>query len=89
MLHEAHPGISGPAFLVIIANNVFIVGVWMFRQVTLDQIPSLIGCEPALRQGIWLKSKYTKTLGELQAHSGDPISCRTSFHFIAQKQLVN
>ena len=46
MLHEAHAGISGPAFLVIIANDVFIVGVRVLCQVTLDQVPSLICCEP-------------------------------------------
>lgn len=46
MLHEAHAGVSGPAFLVIIANDVFIVGVRVLCQVTLDQVPSLICCEP-------------------------------------------
>lgn len=46
MLHEAHAGISGPALLVIIANDVFIVGVRVLCQVTLDQVPSFICCEP-------------------------------------------
>lgn len=46
MLHEAHAGIPGPALLVIIANDVFIVGVRVLCQVTLDQVPSLICCEP-------------------------------------------
>lgn len=46
MLHQSHAGIAGPALLVVITHNVLIVGVWMLRQVPLNQIPGLIGREP-------------------------------------------
>lgn len=58
MLHEAHAGVSGPALLVIVANDVFVVGVRVLCQVTLDQVPSLICCEPT-EQGEWLRPKDT------------------------------
>ena len=46
MLHEAHAGVSGPALLIIVANDIFVIGVRVLCQVTLDQVPSLICCEP-------------------------------------------
>lgn len=42
MLHQSHPGVSGPALLVVVAHNVLIVGVRVLRQVPLDQVPGLI-----------------------------------------------
>ncbi len=33
MLHESHPSIAWPALLVVVADNVLVVGVRMFSQV--------------------------------------------------------
>lgn len=46
MLHQSHAGIAGPALLVVITHYVLIVGVWVLRQVPLNQIPGLISREP-------------------------------------------
>ena len=46
MFHEPHPGISGPAFLVVVADNVLVVGVRMLGEVTLDQVTGLFSREP-------------------------------------------
>lgn len=46
MLHQSHAGITGPALLVVITHYVLIVGVWVLRQVPLNQIPGLVGREP-------------------------------------------
>ncbi|CAN8015573.1 unnamed protein product, partial [Ixodes persulcatus] len=45
VLHETHAGVPGPALLVVVAHNVLIVGVRMFRQVALDQVSGLLGRE--------------------------------------------
>ena len=50
MLHESHPGISGPAFLVVVAHDVLVVGVRVFRQVALDQVTCLLCREPKLEK---------------------------------------
>lgn len=42
MLHQPHASITWPTLLVVIANNIFIVGVRMLSQVPLDQIPGII-----------------------------------------------
>jgi hypothetical protein len=31
VLHQSHPGVSGPALLVVVAHNVLIVGVRVLR----------------------------------------------------------
>lgn len=46
VLHQSHAGIAGPALLVVIAHYVLIVGIWVLRQVPLNQIPGLISREP-------------------------------------------
>ena len=46
MFHEPHPGISGPAFLVVVANNVLVVGVRVLSEVSLDELSSLFSSEP-------------------------------------------
>ena len=46
VLHESHARVSWPALLVVVAHNVLIVGIWMFRQLTLDQVTSLLSSEP-------------------------------------------
>lgn len=46
VLHQPHPGVSGPALFVVVAHNVLVVGVRVFRQVPLDQVSSLVSCEP-------------------------------------------
>jgi hypothetical protein len=37
-LHQPHSAVFGPAFLVVIAHDVFIVGVGIFGQVPLDEV---------------------------------------------------
>ena len=46
MFHEPHASISRPTLLVIVADNVLVVWVWVLRQVSLDQVTSLLGCKP-------------------------------------------
>ena len=41
MLHQSHSAISRPAFLVIIANDIFIIRIWVFSQISLDEISRL------------------------------------------------
>lgn len=43
MLHQSHASITWPTLLVVVANNVFIVGIRVLRQVALNQIPGIIG----------------------------------------------
>ena len=42
VFHESHPGVARPTLLVVITDDVFVVRVWMFRQVALYQIPRLL-----------------------------------------------
>lgn len=46
MFHESHASISRPALLVVVADNVLIVRIRVFRQVSLDQVSSFFCCEP-------------------------------------------
>lgn len=46
MLHQSHAGVTWPTLLVVITNYVLIVGVWVLRQVPLNQIPGLVSREP-------------------------------------------
>ncbi len=46
MLHQPHAGITGPALLVVITHYVLIVGVWVLRQIPLNQIPGFVSREP-------------------------------------------
>lgn len=45
MLHQTHSCITRPAFLVVIADNVLVIGIRMFSQVALDQVPSFFSGE--------------------------------------------
>ena len=45
MFHESHPAVFGPALAVVIADDVFIVGIWVFSEISLDEFASLIGGE--------------------------------------------
>ena len=45
MLHQPHPGISRPALLVVVADNVLVVGVRVLGQVPLDEVSGLLGGE--------------------------------------------
>jgi len=49
MFHQSHASIAWPAFPVVVADDVLIVRVRMFRQVTLDQISCFLRREPAER----------------------------------------
>jgi len=42
MFHQSHAAISWPAFLVVVADKVFVVGVRVFCEVPLNQIAGLI-----------------------------------------------
>lgn len=46
MLHQSHAGISRPALLVVVTDNVLIVRVRVFCQIPLNQVPGLISREP-------------------------------------------
>lgn len=46
MLHKPHARVSRPALLVVVPDNVLVVGVGMLGQVALDQVASFFGCEP-------------------------------------------
>lgn len=46
MLHQSHAGIAWPTLLVVVTNYVLVVGVWVLRQVPLNQIPGLVSREP-------------------------------------------
>ena len=43
VLHQPHASVSRPAFLVIVANNVLVVGVRVLCEVSLNQVTSLLG----------------------------------------------
>jgi len=47
MLHQSHASITRPTLLVVVADDVLVVWVWMLRQVTLDQVSRLLSCESA------------------------------------------
>lgn len=42
VLHQSHTGVTWPTLLVIVADNVLVVGVRMFCEVALDEVPSLL-----------------------------------------------
>lgn len=50
MLHKSHAGVTGPALLVVVPHYVFIVGVRMLRQISLNQVSGFISREPEGRK---------------------------------------
>ena len=42
MLHESHAAISRPTLLVIVTDQVLIVGVWVLGQVSLNEVSRLV-----------------------------------------------
>lgn len=42
VLHEPHPSVSRPALLVVVTDNVLIIGVRVLCEVALDQVTSLL-----------------------------------------------
>mmetsp|Transcript_35305 Transcript_35305/g.88749 ORF Transcript_35305/g.88749 Transcript_35305/m.88749 type:complete len:781 (-) Transcript_35305:276-2618(-) len=42
VLHEPHAAVARPALLVVVANNVFVVGVGVLREVALDELLGLV-----------------------------------------------
>lgn len=46
MLHQPHSCISWPTLLIVVTNNVFIVWVWMFCEVPLNQISGFFSSKP-------------------------------------------
>ena len=42
MSHEPHSGVSGPTFLVLVADDIFEIGVRLFRKKSLDEISGFI-----------------------------------------------
>ena len=51
VLHESHAGVPRPALLVVVANDVLVVGVGVLREVALDQVPGLLRREPGGAEG--------------------------------------
>ena len=46
MFHESHARVARPTLLVVVSDDIFIVRVGMFRQVSLDQVSRLLCREP-------------------------------------------
>jgi len=55
MLHQPHSCISWPTLLIVVTNNVFIVWVWMFCEVSLNQISCLFSSKPVQSRPTYLK----------------------------------
>ena len=45
VLHETHAGVARPALLVVVADDVLVVGIGVFREVALDEVARLFGRE--------------------------------------------
>jgi hypothetical protein len=45
VLHQTHSGVARPALLVVVANDVLVVGIGMLSQISLDQVTSFISSE--------------------------------------------
>ena len=45
VFHQTHAGITRPAFLVVVADDVLVVGIRMLRQVALDEVARFFGSE--------------------------------------------
>jgi hypothetical protein len=65
VLHQPHPAISWPAFLIVIADNVLIVGIGVFGQKSLDQVSRLV----------LVKSKDHVDLVDISTIQADGMSC--------------
>ena len=52
VFHEPHTCIPWPAFPVVVAHDVFVIWVRVFRQVTLDQITGFICCKPEIQSKV-------------------------------------
>ena len=55
MLHQPHSCVSWPTLLIVVPNNVFIVWVWMFCEVPLNQISCLFSSKPVQSSTVYLK----------------------------------
>jgi hypothetical protein len=44
--HETHSAILRPTLLIVIPDNILIIGVWIFRQESLHQISRILRAEP-------------------------------------------
>lgn len=42
MLHETHSAILWPAFLIVVSDDVFIVGIGVFCEISLDEFSALV-----------------------------------------------
>ena len=47
MLHQTHARVTWPTLLVIVADDILVVGIGMLRQVALNQVTCFLGAEPA------------------------------------------
>ena len=45
MLHQSHPGVSGPALLVVVAHYVLVVGIWVLCEISLYQVSRFLCSE--------------------------------------------
>lgn len=43
MLHQSHSSITGPTFFVVVTDDVFVIRIWMFGEVALNQISCFFG----------------------------------------------
>lgn len=56
VFHQSHPGIPWPAFLVVVANDVFVVRIWMFCEVSLYEFSGFLCSESEKQTAISLKN---------------------------------
>lgn len=45
MFHQPHAAVARPAFFVVVADDVFVVGVGMFGEVALDELAGFVAVE--------------------------------------------
>lgn len=60
MLHEPHAGVPGPALLVVVAHDVLVVGVRVFREVALDEVTSFFASESVRKVIILAFHRYLR-----------------------------
>lgn len=46
MFHQSHARVARPALLVVVANNVLVVGIRVLSQIPLDQVACLLSGKP-------------------------------------------
>ena len=74
VLHESHAGITRPALLVVVADDVLVVRVRMLGQVALDQVTCFFGRKP-----YWTKNntRSSRDKKQIQSDADEKVRFRT------------